>query len=146
YMTSDDPTFDVPRRPSPRVRIPVGSVALAGKFSGIYPTDSPGGWQLLGRTPTRMWDLARARPALLVPGDRVRFHQIADSATLSVPVSIPQDDRIDVPGSCLTVIRADRPALMQDDGRPGHAAQGVSRSGALDRSSFHAVNAMLGNS
>jgi len=51
YMTCDDPAFDVPRRKSPRVRIPASSVALGGKFGGIYPADSPGGWQLLGRTP-----------------------------------------------------------------------------------------------
>lgn len=76
YMTCDDAAFDVPRRKTPRVRIPAGSVAIAGKFGGIYPTDSPGGWQLLGTTPLRMWDTARARAALLAPGDRVRFREI----------------------------------------------------------------------
>ncbi len=77
YMTSDDPVFDVPRRKSPRVRIPAGSVALGGKFGGIYPSDSPGGWQLLGRTELRMWDTNRSRAAFLAPGDRVHFCDIA---------------------------------------------------------------------
>ena len=73
YMTADDPAFDVPRRKSPRVRIPAGAVALGGKFGGIYPSDSPGGWQLLGKTPLKMWDTSRPRAALLAPGDTVRF-------------------------------------------------------------------------
>lgn len=150
YMTSDDPTMDVPRRKSPRVRIPAGSVALAGQFSGVYPTESPGGWQLLGRTPVSMWDLSRLRPALLVPGDRVRFRQIGAEEAAVISTSrtktahISADDaRLD--DVCLTVTRADRPALFQDEGRPGQAGQGISRSGALDGESFQLVNEMLGN-
>jgi KipI family sensor histidine kinase inhibitor len=73
YLTGGDPVFDVPRRESPRTRVPAGSVGLAGRFSGVYPTDSPGGWQLIGRTGERMWDLDRAEPALLVPGATVTF-------------------------------------------------------------------------
>ena len=73
YLTGGDPSLQVPRRQSPRPRIPPGSVAIAGPFSGIYPRESPGGWQILGTTPLAMWDLDRARPALLQPGDRVRF-------------------------------------------------------------------------
>ncbi len=73
YLTGDDPTLDVPRRREPRTRIPAGSVGLAGRFSGVYPTESPGGWQLIGSTTERMWDLDRPEPALLVPGVRVIF-------------------------------------------------------------------------
>lgn len=73
YMTGDDPLFDVPRRPSPRTQIPAGAVALAGRFCGIYPRASPGGWQLLGTTTVPMWDLGRQPPALLQPGGRVQF-------------------------------------------------------------------------
>ncbi|MET0416209.1 MAG: allophanate hydrolase subunit 1 [Actinoplanes sp.] len=73
YLTGDDETLDVPRRAEPRTRIPAGSVGLAGRFSGVYPTDSPGGWQLIGTTAERMWDLDRPEPALLVPGVRVTF-------------------------------------------------------------------------
>ncbi|WP_306213521.1 5-oxoprolinase subunit B family protein [Actinoplanes sp. RD1] len=74
YLTGGD--FDVPRRTSPRTRIPAGSVGLAGRFSGVYPHDSPGGWQLIGSTSATMWDLDRAEPALLVPGARVIFKAV----------------------------------------------------------------------
>ena len=76
YLTGGDPRLDVPRRSSPRIRIPAGSVALAGRFSGVYPHDSPGGWQLIGRTSERMWDLDRPEPALLVPGRQVIFKAV----------------------------------------------------------------------
>jgi KipI family sensor histidine kinase inhibitor len=74
YLVGGD--WDVPRRSSPRTRIPAGSVGLAGRFSGVYPHDSPGGWQLIGRTTTVMWDLNREEPALLVPGIRVVFKAV----------------------------------------------------------------------
>lgn len=73
YLTGGDPVFNVPRRASPRKSIPAGSVALAGKFGGVYPQPSPGGWQLIGRTDVKMFDLDRDPPSLLKPGDRVHF-------------------------------------------------------------------------
>jgi KipI family sensor histidine kinase inhibitor len=63
----------VPRLPSPRARVPAGSVGLADDLTGIYPTASPGGWRLLGRTALALWDPGRAEPATLPPGTRVRF-------------------------------------------------------------------------
>jgi len=79
YLSGGHPDLDVPRRSSPRTKIPAGSVALAGTFSGVYPRESPGGWQLIGTTPAQMWDLSRDRPALLLPGDRVRFVDVSRS-------------------------------------------------------------------
>ncbi len=76
YLVGGDPRLDVPRRESPRTRIPAGSVGLAGRFSGVYPHESPGGWQLIGSTTERMWDLDRPEPALLVPGARVIFRAV----------------------------------------------------------------------
>ena len=73
YLTSPDWTREVPRRPSPRTRVPPGSVALAGPYSGVYPRESPGGWQLVGRTTLSVFDLTRSPAALLRPGVRVRF-------------------------------------------------------------------------
>lgn len=141
YMVSDDPELNVPRHSSPRTRIPAGSVALAGAFGGIYPSDSPGGWQLLGTTPLAMWDTGRQRAALLAPGDTVRFCQIPEAhvAGLRVPAAV------EAPAAGLVVTRADRPALFQDHGRGGHADQGVSRSGALDRGALHLANLCVGN-
>ncbi len=73
YLVDGDPRLRMPRRAEPRTRVPAGSVALAGEFSGIYPRESPGGWQLIGRTGALLWDADRADPALLRPGMTVRF-------------------------------------------------------------------------
>jgi len=73
YLTSSDDNWKVPRRKSPRTKVPTGSVALAGEFSGVYPRESPGGWQLIGRTTVSTFDLERDPPALLRPNTRVRF-------------------------------------------------------------------------
>ena len=73
YLVDGDPRLDVPRRGTPRTRVPAGAVGLAGAFSGIYPRSSPGGWQLIGHTDQVLWDLDRDPPALLQPGVRVRF-------------------------------------------------------------------------
>lgn len=80
YLSGGHPSLDVPRRPTPRTRIPAGAVALAGRFSGVYPKASPGGWQIIGITTTPMWDLAREVPALLQPGARVRFVDVTGDA------------------------------------------------------------------
>lgn len=77
YLSGGHPSLNVPRRSTPRTRIPAGAVGLAGTFSGVYPQASPGGWQILGVTPVAMWDMARPQPALLQPGYRVRFVDIA---------------------------------------------------------------------
>jgi KipI family sensor histidine kinase inhibitor len=73
YLVADGGWPQVPRRSSPRTRVPPGSVALAAEFSGVYPRESPGGWQLVGRTSLPVLDLDRDPPALLRPGVRVRF-------------------------------------------------------------------------
>jgi KipI family sensor histidine kinase inhibitor len=76
YLTGlPDDLADVPRLASPRTRVPPGSVALAGRWCGVYPGASPGGWRLLGRTDANLWDPSRADPALLAPGTRVRFEE-----------------------------------------------------------------------
>ena len=77
YLSGGHPSLNVPRRSTPRTRLPAGSVGLAGTFSGVYPQASPGGWQIIGTTPVAMWDITRAQPALLQPGYRVRFVDIA---------------------------------------------------------------------
>ena len=77
YLTGLDPRHHVPRRPSPRTRVPAGTVALAGPYSGVYPTASPGGWQCIGRTEATLFDLGVDPPALLTPGAAVRFVETA---------------------------------------------------------------------
>jgi KipI family sensor histidine kinase inhibitor len=73
YIVGGDPALQVPRRRSPRTAVPAGSVALADEFTGLYPRQMPGGWQLIGHTDAVLWDLSRDPPALLPPGTRVRF-------------------------------------------------------------------------
>jgi KipI family sensor histidine kinase inhibitor len=73
YLTGLDEALHVPRRDTPRTAVPAGSVAIAGRYGAIYPSRSPGGWRLLGRTTLAMWDPEREPPSLLQPGTRVRF-------------------------------------------------------------------------
>ncbi|RFU37384.1 5-oxoprolinase subunit PxpB [Actinomadura logoneensis] len=73
YLTGLDEALHVPRRASPRTSVPTGSVAIAGPYAAVYPSPSPGGWRLLGRTDLTMWDVRRDPPSLLRPGLRVRF-------------------------------------------------------------------------
>ena len=73
YLTGLDPALRLPRRAQPRTLVPAGSVAIADEFTGIYPEATPGGWHILGHCEARLFDSARAEPALLAPGDRVRL-------------------------------------------------------------------------
>ena len=76
YMASVDPRLALPRRATPRMRVPAGSVAIAAGQTGIYPSETPGGWHLIGRTHVKPYDDSRAEPFLFKPGDRVRFHPV----------------------------------------------------------------------
>jgi KipI family sensor histidine kinase inhibitor len=73
YLGILSAALELPRRATPRVTVPAGSVAIAGRQAGIYPFATPGGWHLVGRTDTRPWDPSATEPALFAPGDRVRF-------------------------------------------------------------------------
>ncbi len=165
YVVSGDPLFDVPRRSSPRTRVPAGSVALAGQFTGVYPRESPGGWQLIGHTDAVMWDIDRDPPALLSPGALVKFERAGREA-VELPLSSAGENRDELasprsvaahhagdtpsrPGSPerggVEVVRPSMQLLVQDAGRPGHAALGVSASGAADRTALRDANRAVGN-
>jgi KipI family sensor histidine kinase inhibitor len=77
YCTGLPDELSVPRLDTPRTKVPAGSVAVAGEFTGVYPRSSPGGWRLLGRTRLGLWDTGARPPALLTPGTRVRFRAVA---------------------------------------------------------------------
>jgi KipI family sensor histidine kinase inhibitor len=149
YLAGGDPALHVPRRQSPRTRIPAGSVALAGPFSGVYPQASPGGWQIIGTTPERMWDIDREPGALLQPGYRVRFYDIArrqPPIAMETAKSVsPGNDHALEAGPHFKVLASPLPATFQDLGRFGQTGQGVSASGALDQASFNAANRLTGN-
>ena len=76
FLGDTDARLRLPRRTEPRTRVPAGSVAIATTLTGVYPVDSPGGWHLIGHCPVPMFDAAASPPALLAPGDRVRFEPI----------------------------------------------------------------------
>ncbi|MEV7799188.1 urea amidolyase family protein [Microbacterium foliorum] len=163
YVVSSDPLFDVPRRSSPRTRVPAGSVALAGAFTGVYPRESPGGWQLIGRTDALMWDIDRNPPALLSPGTTVRFEQVREQVVMPALVSENADEAADTrrgadrhaaagppaPGlpmsAAIEIVRPSLQLLVQDAGRPGFAALGVSASGVADRRAMRDANRAVGN-
>jgi KipI family sensor histidine kinase inhibitor len=73
YLLGLDPALHMPRRATPRTRVPAGSVAIGGAQTGVYPRETPGGWHLIGRTTLSLFDPARDPPALLKPGMRVKF-------------------------------------------------------------------------
>ena len=79
YLGGMDPRIATPRLSSPRTLIPAGSVGIAGEQTGTYPSDSPGGWQIIGRTPVTMYDMSKAQAALLKAGDYVRYVSIDES-------------------------------------------------------------------
>lgn len=79
YLVGGDRRLKVPRHAEPRAKVPLGAVGLAGEFSGVYPRESPGGWQLIGRMAhgqPALWDLERDNPALLTPGESVQFRAV----------------------------------------------------------------------
>ncbi|MBM4216119.1 MAG: 5-oxoprolinase/urea amidolyase family protein [Gammaproteobacteria bacterium] len=140
YLVGGDPMLQVPRRSTPRTTVPKGSVALGGLYCGVYPQASPGGWQLIGTTSMSMWDPARESPAILTPGTRVRF---VDRESTRIVETTTKEKTFARPS--LEVTAAALPALVQDLGRPGHAAIGVTASGALDREALQTANAVAGN-
>jgi len=77
YMGDGPAELSLPRRESPRLRVPMGSVCIAFRQAGIYSLESPGGWHLLGRTPVRLFDTRRENPVMLAPGDKVRFEPVS---------------------------------------------------------------------
>jgi len=79
YMAEVDHRIAAPRRATPRTAVPAGAVAIAGGQTGIYPDVTPGGWNIIGRTPLRPFDAARTEPSLLKPGDQVRFRPVSEA-------------------------------------------------------------------
>lgn len=150
YLSGGDPRLTVPRRKSPRTRVPAGAVGLAGEFSGIYPKTSPGGWQLIGTTPLAMFDIDRTPASLLQPGSRIKFRDIAKDAAYEIKPSTkatetPKTANLEDTASAIEIISVGLPVVFQDLGRAGQASQGISVSGAADRTGFKAANRLVGN-
>ncbi|GAB3392969.1 urea amidolyase family protein [Humibacter soli] len=156
YLVAEGEWFEIPRRSSPRTVVPAGSVALAGGFSGVYPREGPGGWQLIGRTDAPLWRPRSSPSALLTPGTVVRFRAVdslasgeptRSSSPLQAAVSSAEQDHAAPPASphSITVLRAGPQLLVEDLGRTGTASIGAGRSGALDRGALRLANRLVGN-
>ncbi|WP_427871141.1 carboxyltransferase domain-containing protein [Leucobacter luti] len=149
YLTGGDPVLRVPRLASPRTAVPAGSVAIAGEFSAVYPGESPGGWRLLGRTDARLFDPSRDPAALIAPGDLVRFVPVREFVRVGAPgagsTATPAAHTAQATQPALTVMHPGMRALVQDLGRPGAAAVGVTASGAMDRAALARANRAVGN-
>lgn len=160
YLSGGDAIFNVPRRATPRTKVPAGAVALAGSFSAVYPQASPGGWQIIGVTDTAMWDLSRDLPALLQPGYRVRFvdagavetiaadagqKSISEIKASEIKQKHAQEATESDAANGLKVRATGLLTVFQDRGRHGQAGQGVSASGAMDQAAFKSANRLLGN-
>ena len=85
YMAAVDPRIAAPRRSEPRRAVPCGAVGIAGMQTGIYPSETPGGWNIIGRTPLQAWDTERAEPSLFRPGDLIEFVRIGTDALEPAP-------------------------------------------------------------
>lgn len=139
YLLGLPERLQMPRRRTPRLAAPAGSVAIAGGQAGIYPFTSPGGWHVLGRTAVRLFDPHAVRPALLRSGDRVRFVPVdkLEPEDLVPPVAEPK--------GWIEVIHPGALTTVQDLGRPGHESSGVSPGGAVDRQALRLANLLVGN-
>jgi KipI family sensor histidine kinase inhibitor len=160
YMGIVDESIAAPRKATPRTRIPSGSVGIAGRQTGVYPRQSPGGWQLIGRTPLDVFNPAREPAALFQAGDRVRFVPVAgiqdsgfgvrrrDSTVGSSESRVPSvESRTPTPESrSITVLTPGLFTTVQDAGRWGHQDRGVPVSGPMDRNAQRLANLLVGNS
>lgn len=138
----------VPRRATPRPRVPAGSVGIGGAQTGIYPLESPGGWNLIGRTPFALFDPARREPALLRVGDRVKFVSVTAGGAVEfqhAPLAPANRSEATRPSANVTVVRAGILTTVQDLGRAGHRAQGVPLGGAADPFALRLANLLVGN-
>jgi len=142
YLGLLAPELATPRRATPRHQVAAGSVAIAGLQTAVYPAQSPGGWNLIGRTSLRPWDPCAASPALILPGDRVRFVAVHE---LTPPSSPPDTPPVSEAFPSVEVLYGGLLTSVQDAGRFGRRRLGVGWSGAADGSALAEANGAVGN-
>jgi antagonist of KipI len=152
YLGGMSERIAAPRLEKPRQQVPAGSVGIAGRQTGIYPVDSPGGWRIIGRTPLRLFNPGSSKPFPVSPGDAIRFEPIdaeefrrlknADVTGASPATAIS-------PGvtdtGVITVLKPGLLTTVQDEGRHGYRAFGMPVSGSMDRYAFRIANILAGN-
>ncbi len=148
YLSGLPPELATPRRATPRAKVPAGTVGIGGAQTGVYPLESPGGWQLIGRTDAVLFDAARPEPALLRVGDRVKFRAVETAAEMKSGGSVclsAGDKRPEAGRAGLRVVSAGMLTTVQDLGRPGWRATGVPSGGAADALAARIANLLVGN-
>ncbi len=152
YLIGVPPRLFVPRLPSPRARVPAGSVAIAAGQAGIYPRATPGGWRILGRTNTQIFDPLRNPPCLLQPGQRVHFHPAGARPEKPVEAGgaahrVRGFRESSIPSAELAIEMLEPGILttVQDNGRRHVGVMGVSPAGWADWFSGRVANRLVGN-
>lgn len=150
YLTGLDPQLATSRLATPRATVPAGSVGIAGEQTGVYPASSPGGWNIIGRTPLALFDPSREQPSLVQAGDTVRFFPISleefedqQSHEFTCYPQIYDVSEQEV-GGC-SVLEPGMLTTVQDDGRWGLQHMGIPVSGAMDRQALALGNLLVGN-
>jgi KipI family sensor histidine kinase inhibitor len=151
YLAGLPRELATPRRATPRLVVAAGSVAIGGDHSGVYPLDSPGGWNVIGRTSVRLFDPSREPAALLAMGDHVHFEPVGARAfakrarSVAEESPVPAVARVAASHATLEVIEAGLQTTVQDLGRPRLQAQGIAPGGAVDRFALRVANRLVGN-
>jgi KipI family sensor histidine kinase inhibitor len=146
YFGGLDPLLATPRRATPRTAVPAGAVGIGGGQTGVYPFTSPGGWNIIGRSPVRLFDPSRSDAALLAVGDRVRFVEAGAEVVADwngQEAAAIRGHAVGEPG--ISVINPGLHATIQDLGRPGYRSAGVPLSGAADGDALRIANLLVGN-
>ena len=152
YLGGLPPRIAAPRLQTPRQMVASGSVGIAGSQTGVYPLESPGGWRIIGRTPLRLFDPFRSEPFLVSAGDRIRFDPIdravfermagsQEEAADPVASSLPAER----PAGFFSVIKPGLQTTVQDRGRFGFRAFGLSPGGPMDSLAARVANLLVGN-
>jgi len=144
YLGGLPEALATPRLPTPRTRVPAGSVGIAGQQTGIYPQATPGGWRIIGRTPLRLFDPAQDPPTLLQAGDLVRFVPLP-AWPAEEQRGRSAEEQGGGAGPCLTVLEGGLLTTVQDLGRRGYQRYGVPVAGAMDAFALQAANRLVGN-
>ncbi len=155
YMAGMPERLHIPRLTTPRTRVPAGSVGIGGSQCCIYSVESPGGYWILGRTPSRLYDPDRDEPTLLRPGDRVRFRPISRSEFEALEAAAQAEAAARArtraaaapagPGPGVQVHEPGAQTTVQDLGRPGQLRFGIPPSGPIDVRAFVLANRLVGN-
>lgn len=158
YLGGMDERLETPRLETPRTKIPAGSVAIGGKQTGLYPMESPGGWNIIGRTPLKVFDIERDPVFLYKAGDKIRFEPISkedferfdekkwleEMGLGAAAAKSALKEKYECGGG-IEILEAGLMTTIQDGGVVGFQKYGISQSGVMDKASFDLANALCVN-